>query len=85
MNAVFTEGLESQGVGLLGQAGFLDHFPVVFHKAEKVFSVNLPSLPPTDRVADQPDAERAACAAGEDIRKRAEERWSADNSGGKLI
>jgi hypothetical protein len=39
----FSEGLE--GIGLLGQNGFLDQFHVEFRKAEGIFAIQLPAEP----------------------------------------
>lgn len=35
----FSKGIEDEGIGLLGQEGFLDHFHVVFRKSEGTFAV----------------------------------------------
>jgi hypothetical protein len=35
----FSKGAENEGIGLLGQEGFLDHFHVVFRKSEGTFAV----------------------------------------------
>ena len=39
--AGFLEGLDAQGIGLLGQAGFFDKFPVLFDQPNNVFSVHV--------------------------------------------
>jgi len=38
--AGFTQGLDSVGVGLLGQSGFFDSFNVEFRHADKIFTVD---------------------------------------------
>jgi hypothetical protein len=43
--AGFTQGLEQQGVGLLGQFGFFDRFNVLFDRARGLFHVELPDPP----------------------------------------
>jgi hypothetical protein len=42
--AGFTAGMEAQGIGLLGQVGFFETFPVLFNHRGKVFSIDLPDL-----------------------------------------
>jgi hypothetical protein len=37
--AGFTSGLESQGIGLLGQSGFFESFPVSFNHPLKNFTI----------------------------------------------
>jgi hypothetical protein len=37
--AGFTEGLDAMGLGLLGQAGFFEHYNVEFRHSEKLFTV----------------------------------------------
>src|SRR5215472_9879800 len=44
--AGFTPGMEQQGIGLLGQFGFFDHFEVLFDRSSSLFCVEIPdSLP----------------------------------------
>lgn len=38
--AGFTEGLDAQGIGLLGQSGFFDQYSVLFDQARGVFTIN---------------------------------------------
>jgi hypothetical protein len=35
----FTQGLDSIGLGLLGQAGFFEHYTVEFQHKQKIFTV----------------------------------------------
>jgi hypothetical protein len=55
-DARFSDGMESEGIGLLGQTGFLDHFQVVFRKAEEKFAIRLPAAtsPPATVAAAPP-------------------------------
>jgi hypothetical protein len=43
--AGFTQGMDQQGVGLLGQSGFFDHFKVAFDRTASLFHVELPDTP----------------------------------------
>jgi hypothetical protein len=38
-HAGFTAGMEAQGIGLLGQAGFFEHFSVQFNHKARIFSI----------------------------------------------
>ncbi len=38
--AGFTQGLEAQGIGLLGQSGFFENFPVGFNHQAKQFYID---------------------------------------------
>jgi hypothetical protein len=38
----FTNGLEAQGFGLLGQTGFFDRFKTIFDHSSKFFHVEIP-------------------------------------------
>lgn len=40
--AGFTDGLESQGFGLLGQRGFFESFPVYFNRKKNQFHIDVP-------------------------------------------
>ena len=40
--AGFTEGLETWGVGLLGQSGFFDRFPMSFDLKNGLFHIDIP-------------------------------------------
>jgi hypothetical protein len=45
--AGFSEGMEHQGIGLLGQFGFFDHFKVAFDRKASLFFVEIPDPPAT--------------------------------------
>ena len=38
--AGFTAGMDAQGIGLLGQLGFFEMFPVTFNHKGKAFSID---------------------------------------------
>jgi hypothetical protein len=38
----FTQGLEPQGMGLLGQDGFFAHYRAIFAHKQRVFSIEVP-------------------------------------------
>lgn len=40
--AGFTAGMDAQGIGLLGQCGFFETFPVTFNHGGKEFSIHAP-------------------------------------------
>lgn len=38
--AGFTEGLDAQGIGLLGQSGFFDRYKVIFNQKRGIFTIS---------------------------------------------